>query len=349
MGCGPPYVCLITERTSAPQPGAIHLDPLGMKAMASMIHLDPEYGPSEQDVFDAARYSEGAPGRFLDRLGGPLFESRGQRALIVHESSAQYVGSSGEPAVEPPSPQPKDFVTGSSVPEAKRSRIGSVLWRASSRAAALEAHGRHLAAARLLTRAAGVLQSRRESSSSADCWLQLAWMCRTRGALERAHEHARQAVTVDAAARCQIRTGCLRAVCWTDAERFAEADGSLRDLVTAASALRDPGLGNTCRLALARQLLWRGALDEAVSIVERITDDPDGETASQALILIARARLAAADPSTALRVARLALARLPATAPARMFASGHRVMAEALSEAGDLVQARMHVDKGLEA
>ena len=349
MGCGPPYVCLMTERTSAPQPGAIHLDPLGMKAMASMIYLDPEYGPSEQEVFDAARYSEGAPGRFLDRLGGPLLESRGRRALLVHESAAQYARSSGEPTVEPPSPQRKDPVTGPGLPEAKRSRIGSVLWRAGSRAAALEAHGRHLAAARLLTRAAGVLQGRRQSSNSADCWLQLAWMCRTRGALERAHEHARQAARVDTAAHCQIRAGCLRAVCWTDTERFAEADGSLRDLVTAASALEDPGLGNTCRLALARQLLWRGALDEAVSIGERMADDPDGEIAAQALTLIARARLAAADPSSALRITRIALARLPATAPGRMVASSHRVMAEALSEAGDLVQVRMHIDKGLEA
>jgi DNA-binding NtrC family response regulator/tetratricopeptide (TPR) repeat protein len=348
MGCGPPCVCLITERTSALQPGAIHLDPLGMKAMASMIYLDPEYGPSEQEVFDAARASEGAPGRFLDRLGGSLLESRGLQALLVHESPAEYLRS-GEPTAEPRSPERKGFVTGPDVPEAKRSRIGSVLWRASSRAAALEARGRHLAAARLLTRAAGVLQSRRESSSSADCWLQLAWMCRTRGALERAQEHARQAATVDAAAHGQIRAGCLRAVCWTDAERFAEADGSLRDLLTAASALRDPGLGNACRLALARQLLWRGALDEAESTVERMADDPEGETAAQALILIARARLAAAHPSSALRATRLALARLPATAPGRMVASSHRVMAEALSEAGDLAQARVHIDKGLEA
>ena len=349
MGCGPPHVCLITERNPAPQAGAIHLDPLGMKAMAAMIYLDPEYGPSAQEVFDAARYSEGAPGRFLDRLGERLFESRSQRALLVHESAAQYARSSGEPAVEPPSPQRPDFMKGSGVAEAKRSRIGSVLWRASSRAAALEAGGRHLAAARLLTRAAGVLQSRRESSESANCWLQLAWMCRTRGALERAHEHARQAAMVDAAAHCQIRAACLRAVCWTDAERFGEADGSLRDLVTAACALRDQGLENACRLALARQLLWRGALDQAVSTAEQLADDPDEVFASQALLLTARARLAGADLPGALRVARSALARLPATAPGRIVASTHRLMAEALSEAGDLAKVRMHVDKGLEA
>jgi DNA-binding NtrC family response regulator/tetratricopeptide (TPR) repeat protein len=349
MGCGPPHVCVITERSPAPQPGVIHLDPLGMKAMARMIYLDPEYGPSAGDVFVAARYSEGAPGRFLDRLAGGLFESGSHRVLVVHESQAQYLRSSEERTLELPSQERPQIVDGPSMPDRKRSRIGSVLWRASSRAAALEGRGRHLAAARLLTRAAGVLHSRLESSESANCWLQLAWMARTRGALERAHEYARQAVGVDAAAHCQIRAGCLRAVCWTDAERFAEADGALRDLVTAASALGNPGLENTCRLALARLLLWRGQPDETASIAEPLADDPDGDVASQALALMSRARLAGADLSCALRLARTALARLPPTAPGRVVALTHRVMAAALIEAGDLTQARAHVDKGLDA
>ena len=349
MGCGPPHVCVITERSRASLPGVIHLDPLGMKAMVRMIYLDPEYGPSAQDVLEAARYSEGAPGRFLDRLAGDLFESRSQRVLVVHESQARYLRSPDEQTLALSSQERPEVVDGQSMPGTKRSRIGSALWRASSRAAALEGRGRHLAAARLLTRAAGVLQSRLESSASANCWLQLAWMARTRGALERAHEYARQAVEVDSAAHCQIRAGCLRAVCWTDAERFAEADGALRDLVTAASALGNPGLGNACRLALARLLLWRGQPEEAASIAELLSDNPDHEIASQALALISRARLAAADLSGALRLARTALARLPATAPGRITALGHRVMAAALIEAGDLAQARMHIDNGLDA
>jgi DNA-binding NtrC family response regulator/tetratricopeptide (TPR) repeat protein len=349
MGCGPPSVCVMTERSAAPQPGVIHLEPLGTKAMARMIYLDPEYGPSAQEVFDAARYSEGAPGRFLDRLAGGLFESRSQRVLVVHESQAQYLRPSDEQTLDLPSQQRPEIANGRSMPDTKRSRIGSVLWRARSRAAALEGRGRHLAAARLLTRAAGVLQSRLESSESANCWLQLAWMARTRGALERAHEYARQAVGVDPAAHCQIRAGCLRAVCWTDAERFAEADGALRDLVTAASALRNPGLGNVCRLALARVLLWRGQPGEAASIAEPLSDDPDGDAASQALALISRARLAEADLSGALRHARTALARLPANAPGRVVALTHRVMAASLIEAGDLAQARAHIDEGLDA
>jgi transcriptional regulator with AAA-type ATPase domain/tetratricopeptide (TPR) repeat protein len=349
MGCGPPHVCVITERSPAPQSGVIRLDPLGIKAMARMIYLDPEYGPSAQDVFDAARYSEGAPGRFLDRLAGDRFESRSQRVLVVHESQAQYLRSPDDVPRELPSQERTEIDERTSRPDTKRSRIGSVLWRASTRAAALEGRGRHLAAARLLTRAAGVLHSRLESSESANCWLQLAWMARTRGALERAHEHARQAVEVDSAAHCQIRAGCLRAVCWTDAERFAEADGALRDLLTAASALGNPGLGNACRLALARLLLWRGDPNEAASIAEPLSDDPDAHIACQALALMSRSRLAGADLSGALRLGRSALARLPSTAPGRIVALGHRVMAAALIDAGDLAPARVHIDKGLEA
>jgi transcriptional regulator with AAA-type ATPase domain/tetratricopeptide (TPR) repeat protein len=349
MACGPPHVCVITERTPAHQPGVIHLEPLGMKAMAGMIYLDPDYGPSVQEVFDAARYSEGAPGRFLDRLTGHPSDRQGQRAWVVHESPAPYRRSPDQVTVEPPSSVPATAVTGSAAPEARRSRIGSVLWRAGSRAAALEARGRHLAAARLLTRAAGVLRSRQEFSESANCWLQLGWMARTRGALDRAHDHARQASAVESDARCQIRAGCLRAVCWTDAERFAEAEGSLRDLVIAASTLEDQGLANACRLALARLLLWRGGSGEAGLIAERIADDPGGEIACRALGLIARARLAAADLPGALRAARTAVARLPENPAGRIVASSHRIMAEALCEAGDLPQARLHIDKGLEA
>jgi transcriptional regulator with AAA-type ATPase domain len=174
-------------------------------------------------------------------------------------------------------------------------------------------------------------------------------MARTRGALDRAHDHARQAMAVDEDARCQVRAGCVRAVCWTDAERFAEADGSLRHLVIAASTLGDQGLGNACRLALARLLLRQGAQDEASSLVERIADDADGDTGCQALGLLARARLAAADLPGALRFARTALARLPEHTSGRIVASSHRIMAEALCEAGDLRQVRLHTDKGLEA
>jgi two-component system response regulator AtoC len=349
MACGPPPVCVITERAPARQPGVIHLEPLGMKVMARMIYLDPDYGPSAQEVFDAARYSEGAPGRFLDRLSGHWSDRRGQRAWVVHESPAPYPRSPDPLTGESSSSEQANAVTASAPPATRRSRLGSVLWRASRRAAALEARGRHQAAARLLRRAAGVLQSRQEWSESASCWLQLAWMARTRGALDRAHDHARQAMAAEADARCQIRAGCLRAVCWTDAERFAEAEGSLRDLVIAASTLEDQGLGIACRLALARLLLWRGALDEAGFTAEPIADDSDGGAACQALGLIARARWAATDLSGALRFARAAVARLADHTPGRIAASSHRIMAEALCETGDLPQVRLHIDRGLEA
>ena len=349
MKDAPPCLCLITERSAVPLPGTIHLDPMGMKAMASMIYLDPDYGPSEQQVFDAARCSEGAPGRFLERLSGIPPERCGGRGFVVHESPAPYGLPDAEPHDGGPPEEPPGASASSARAEAMRSRLGSVLCGAGRRAEALEMRGRHLAAGRLLVRAARVLQGRGESALAANCWLQLAWMARTRGALARAHEHASQAAAVATDAACQIRAGCLRSVCWTDAERFAEAQGRLDDLLTAALTLRDHSLIHQCRMALARLLLWTGQLDECVSTVASTTADPDDEIACGGKALVARARLAAGDLAGALAAARASLAHLGRAAPIRSVVTGHRVMAEALCDAGDLPQVRLHVDQGFEA
>jgi DNA-binding NtrC family response regulator/tetratricopeptide (TPR) repeat protein len=314
-----------------------------MTTMASMIYFDPDYGPPEQDVFDAARWSEGAPGRFLDRLQGIPFDRSVPRVLVVHESPVAYgklADASGGEAIA---------LAGAAAAGGRRSRIGSVLWRAGSRASALEARGRHAAAGRLLVRAARVLRGRGETALAARCWLQLAWMARTRGALDRAHDCAAQAAAADSGAECQIQAGCVRAVCWTDAERFEEAGGALRDLVVAATTSGNSSLVHASQLALARVRLWAGRPDEAAAIVEPMVGAEDPETACAALALKARARLASADLAGALQAARAAIGRLPAAADGRIAAAAHRVMAEALCEAGDLPQLRLHVREGLDA
>ncbi len=341
--CRPAPVCLTTERSHVPPPGAIHLDPMGMTTMASMIYFDPDYGPAEQEVFDAARWSEGAPGRFLDRLQGIAFDRPAPRALVVHESAATY-GKRADPSGGEAMAR-----AGAPAADERRSRIGSVLWRAGSRASALEARGRHAAAGRLLARAARVLRGRGETALAARCWLQLAWMARTRGALDRAHDFAAQAAAADAGAECQIQAGCVRAVCWTDAERFEEAGGALRDLVVAATTSGNASLVHASQLALARVRLWAGRPDEASAIAEQMVGAEDPETACAALALKARSRLASADLAGALHAARAAIGRLPAAAAGRIVAATHRVMAEALCEAGDLTQVRLHVSKGLDA
>ena len=341
--CRPAPVCLTTERSHVPSPGAIHLDPMGMTTMASMIYFDPDYGPPEQEVFDAARWSEGAPGRFLDRLQGISFDRPAPRVLVVHESPATYGKradlSGGEAMALAGAPAATSDGPGSDL----------VLWRASSRASALEARGRHAAAGRLLARAARVLRGRGETALAARCWLQLAWMARTRGALDRAHDFAAQAAAADAGAECQIQAGCVRAVCWTDAERFEEAGGALRDLLVAATTSGNASLVHASQLALARVRLWAGRPHEAAAIVEQMVGAEDPETACAALALKARSRLASADLAGALQAARAAIGRLPAAADGRIVAATHRVMAEALCEAGDLTQVRLHVSNGLDA
>ena len=47
--------------------GALRLDPLGVAAMTSMIYVDPDFGPSAREIFDATRVADGWPGQFLDR------------------------------------------------------------------------------------------------------------------------------------------------------------------------------------------------------------------------------------------------------------------------------------------
>jgi DNA-binding NtrC family response regulator/tetratricopeptide (TPR) repeat protein len=223
-----------------------------------------------------------------------------------------------------------------------------VLWRAGSRAAVLEARGRHAAASRLLARAARALQGRGETARAAECWLQLAWLARNRGALERAGECARMAAATGASSETQLRAGCLLVLCLTDALRFAEAEASLGDLGSAAETMGCAALRARCQLALARVRLASGHADRALDI-EDLTKSEDHEIGCAALGMISRARLAAGDLAASLQAARSALARLPPHAPARLTAASHRVMAEALCQAGDLAQVRLHIDHGLRA
>jgi len=334
------HLCVVTERTVNRRTGAIHLDPMGTTAMASMMYLDPDYGPSERELFEAARRAAGAPGHFLEHLRGMPFDTH-TPLFMVHESAVPYHTSNEQPGSEPSSKENGRH-------DRKRSRIGSVLWRASSRAAALDARGRHAAAARLLTRAARALHGRGEPARAAECWLQLAWLARNRGALDRANDCARRASGAGATVETQLRAGCLLALCLTDALRFAEAEASLRDLASAAETMENAGLRHLCQLALARVRLSTGHADRARDLSD-LTKSQDDEIGCAAFGAMAKAALAEGDLATAMQAARSSLGRLPPQAPARLRAASHRVMAEALCQAGDLAQVRLHVGHGLRA
>ena len=354
-------VCLITDRGHGPREGTIHLEPMGMRAMTRMIHVNPDYGPSEHEIAQAARWAGGAPGLLLERLNAMAFGERSSLADLVRESPAPYLidakarsGSDVAARERQGHDDRADDLARSGrgladIAAARPSRIGSALWRACSRAAALEARGRHAAAGRLLTRAARVLQGRGERALAAECWLQLGWMARTRGALERAREHARQASGADDSTGCQLRAALLAAVCTTDEGGFEEGRGTAAQLVTAAETIADRELADQCRLALARALLWAGRTAEATATIRGIDGRSAREVDCAAAGMLARCRLASGDLPGALAAARLAIGSLPVPARGRLAASVHRTMAEALAEAGDLAQVRVHVQAGLEA
>ena len=329
------HICLVCERADVPARGAIHLDSMGVRTMVSMIYVDPDYGPSKDNVFDAARQAEGNPGRFLACLGAQPFASSSARVFTVHEAPAAY-------GVEPASP------TAVTRAPAERSRIGSVLWRASSRASQLEARGRHAAAGRLLDRVARVLEGRREGAHAARCRLQLGWMARTRGAVERAQTQAALARRADSSPECQITAGCLTAVCWTDDERIVEAESHLRTLVVAASTVNDDRIRQRCLLALGRAQYWDRRPAETLNTIEPLLAAADPEIACEAHLLTARALIARHDLPAGLRQAREAVTRAAAAGDLRLRASASRVVAEALCAAGDLDGVRMHVSAGLD-
>ena len=110
----------------------VQVERMGIIAMTEMVYVDVEHGPRPDQLFDAARRSNGRPGEFLVRLGAS--DPGGARvSFMVHESVQPYdVPSRGEAtsvAVQPPRTMP------------------GVLHRAPERAEALARAGRHGAAA----------------------------------------------------------------------------------------------------------------------------------------------------------------------------------------------------------
>jgi DNA-binding NtrC family response regulator len=232
---------------------------------------------------------------------------------------------------------------------ARRSRIGSVLWRAASRAATLSARGRHAAAARLLTRASRALEARGEVAEAARCCLQLGWSARNRGALAAARQSSREAARIDASAECQILSALLEAICSMDDGRFGEAEGGLRSLVVSCATLGSRPLEQQSRLTLARSLCWQARWPEAGDMVEEVGEPSSAAVACGAGRLRSRILRGSQNIAEAVRAARDALVHAESSGEPRLVAGAHRAMAEALSAAGEIEQVRVHVHHGLAA
>jgi DNA-binding NtrC family response regulator len=331
-----PHICLTIERAERPPRGAIHLEPMGITTMTTMLYIDPDDGPSVASVFDAARRSDGLPGRFLHQLGAHAFEPIVPSSFAVHEASAPY-----QPDVELPNPNS---------PPRTRSRIGSVVSRAGDRASALESRGRHTPARRLLERAARILEGRGEGSEAAQYWRRLAWMARRRGDPGRAIDHAASASRADPSPEGAADGALITSICLTDTRRFVEAEASLRNLAVAAGALDNPRLQSRCLLALGRALTWQGQGEDALTTLAPLTiEGADLQILCEAAILRSRAHLLLHASVSALAAAREAAAHAASLTDERLRANAHRATAEALAAVGDVDGVRRQVAAGLAA
>ena len=332
-----PHLCIRTQYGSASGRGSIQLDLLGITAMTTMTYVDRDYGPSSAEVFEAARRAEGNPGRFLWYLRERQRPGPGaSRHGTVHESAVPYElppAALGDP---PPS-------------EAGRSRLGSVLWRARSRARTLQRSGRHAAAARLLDRAARALDGRGERLEAGRCWLDLGWLMRSRGSTARAVECADLATRAGDSPEIHVASACLRMVCWSDDGRLREAEAGLRSVSAAAAEVRLEGLRRQCVLALARTLFWQGRSADVPELMAPLIGSEDPELACEAGAMRARALAAIGDVSAAVHAAREAERRAGGLSDPRLRAAVSRALADALRAAGDVEGVRVHVAAGLAA
>ncbi|MEN3338348.1 MAG: hypothetical protein V7647_2024 [Acidobacteriota bacterium] len=312
---------------------AVHVERMGIMAMTDMVFVDPELGPTPDQLFGAARGSQGRPGEFLFRLGARE-PARGRRvSLAVHESVEPYVvAARSAPGAVLPVP---------------RTPAG-VLHRAPERAQALARAGRHGAARRLLLRAARVLAGRGQRQRAAECALRLGWL-----SLERAHlataleqfERARQLATDPATA---VTAAIGVGIAWTDEGRLAEAEGALRTSVVAARTLEDAPLASDAEAALARCLLWQGRHEDAATVLRAEPAAGVGaRERARTAVALARVLLAEGATTTAVRTAREAVARAGESADPSVRASAHRVLATALARGGDAPAAAQQVSEGL--
>jgi DNA-binding NtrC family response regulator/tetratricopeptide (TPR) repeat protein len=314
------HVCLV--RAPEPHAGALYLDRLGVTAMTSMIYIDPDFGPSAGEIFDAARSASGWPGQFLATLRADSFDGdAGTTAMTVHETAAEY-GVDGAAAR-----------TGT---VRTLRRIASVLGRAERRAWSLAHSGRHAQAVRLLDRAVRLSEARDQMEDLVRASLALSWILRSRGLTQAAHarvDHARKAAATDAGA--QVALSIVTGILLTDEGRFVEAEAALRGAVAGAAAIDRDDLRRRASLALARTLLWQLRTGEAFIALEGLSDSRVPELAAEALALAARIHTTTRNVAGAVGAASQALQRAQALQNARVSASAHRAMALALSLAGD--------------
>ena len=304
--------------------------------MTSMIYIDPDFGPSAREVIEAVRVSDGWPGQLLAGLRAESFDSDlRSTAMTVHETTAPYTVTT-----EAAAPTPG---------VARQRRIESALAHAERRALALAAKGRHAQAVRLLDRAVRLLEGRDRREELVHSAMALAWILRSRGAVETAKERIDRARRMAADPAAHVALSTMTGILYTDEGRFVEAESAMRGAITAAKALERDELLRRASLGLARALLWQQKTSEALAALDGLSDPRSPAVSCEALSLAARIHSATRNVAAAIAAGSQALQRARLVQVPRITASAHRAMALALSLAGDAPAALEHVRSGLRA
>jgi DNA-binding NtrC family response regulator len=305
--------------------GALHLEPMEITAMRRMVFLDPDCGPSEEEVTDAARVSGGYPGVFLRSLGAATFGERAPRFSLVHESAPTYVV------------------------ERRPREVRGPLLNATNRAARLARAGRHAAAIRLLNRASRVLHGRGDSARAAACAEQLAWIVRDRGRIDDAAEQFEHVKAIAPEGAFRLRAAIGLGIVWTDQQHFIEAEAALRATSAAAELLDDEDVKLRAATALARCLYCQSRYEEAALSLDPWLKAPTSDVPSSAWGLLARVRVAMGNLRGAVAAASEAMKRASQEADVRSVATAARAMAIVQAALGDHVQVRECIERGLRA
>ena len=298
--------------------GGVVLDPLPVRALMGMVVSAPGDGPSEDELFEAARLASGRPGAFLAHLataGVPF--ARG--AMVVHETPQEYV-------VEPPrEPRPELSIT----------RMLATALRAPVRARALAARGRHAAARRALDRASRVLKGRQRLEAAAECLVLAGQLALERGDTAEAATRFEQARELAPQVRAAIYAAVGLGEAWCDDLRLIEAEALLRAARAAADTLHDRAAACAALAGLVRCLCLQDRPVDAVATaaaVEEADDRPETATLTAAL---SRSHAALGRNESAMRLARRALAKADAGANPQAAVYAESALADALRLAGD--------------
>jgi DNA-binding NtrC family response regulator len=298
---------------------AIVLDGLSVRSMIGMVFVDERSGPTERELFDAARAADGRPGAFVAQLTGGVDEIASS-GLVVHETAQQYgIASPRQDPAEANQPR----------------RTLQAALRASTRAEALALRGRHASAERLLRRASRVLSGRGRTEEAAECLVRAGSLACHRGRTGDAAALFEQGRTLSGNGSAALRATIGLGSVWCDELRLVEAEAVLRGALAAADGASDSRAIVAATAGLVDCLNLQERASEAVAVAAA-RDGLDAEpSAAMLLCALSRAHCALGRTVVAVRLARRAesLARTETDTAGRL--AVNLALAEALGTAGD--------------